>query len=183
MAHKHSVSAAAMAYAQAAIELAGDQATELGGEIAELTRLVDQEPALRTFMENPAIRHEERWRVLQRAFKGGSSGLFVNLLGVLSEKNRLSLIHEIATAYQQLLDVKLNRVRAEVFVAQKLDEKELAEIRDRVSASLGKTAIVAQKIDDSIIGGLVLKVQGKVMDASVKAQLDAMRRQLLASRA
>lgn len=183
MAHKHSDSAAAMAYAQAAIELAGDQATELGGEIADLTRLVDQEPALRTFMENPAIRHEERWGVLQRAFKDGSSGLFVNLLGVLSEKNRLALIPDISVAYQQLLDVKLNRVRAEVSVARNLDEKELAEVKERVSASLGKTAIVVQKVDESIIGGLVLKVQGRVMDASVKAQLDAMRRQLLASRA
>lgn len=183
MAHKRSVSAAAVAYAQAAIELAGDQAAELGGEIADLTQLVDQEPALKTFMENPAIRHGERWEVLQRTFKGSSSGLFLNLLGVLSEKSRLALIHEIAIAYQQLLDVKLNRVRAEVTVAQGLNEQELDEVKARVSAALGKTALVEQKVDDSIIGGLVLKVQGKVMDASVKAQLDTMRRQLLASRA
>ncbi len=183
MAHKQSVSAAAVAYAQAAIELAGDQATALGGELTELAQLVDREPTLKAFMENPSIRHEERWQVLQRAFKGSGSGLFLNLLGVLSEKNRLGLVHEIEAAYQQLLDVKLNRVRAEVTVARSLDEQELSRVQDRVSASLGKTAIVAQKIDDSIIGGLVLKVQGKVMDASVRAQLDAMRRQLLASRA
>ncbi len=183
MAHKNSNSSAVAAYAQAAIELAGDQATELGGEIADLAQLVSQDPMLKAFMVDPSIRLEERWGVLQRAFKGSSSPLFLNLLGVMCQKNRLALIHEIAIAYSQLLDVKLNRVRVEVTVARNLDEQELRDVKDRVSASLGKTAMVEQKIDDSIIGGLVLKVQGKVMDASVKAQLDAMRRQLLASRA
>lgn len=183
MAHTNSVSPGAAAYAQAAIELAGEQAVELGNEIADLAQLVDRDPTLKAFLVNPSIRPEERWQALQRTFQGRSSALFVNVLGVLCEKNRLGLIHEIATAYRQLLDAKLNRVRVEVTVAQQLDEQQLADVKDRVSASLGKTAIVEQKIDDSIIGGLVLKVQGKVMDASVKAQLDAMRRQLLAARA
>jgi F-type H+-transporting ATPase subunit delta len=183
MAHKNSVSPAAAAYAQAAIDLAGDQAVELGGEIADLTQLVGRDPMLRAFLVNPSIRPEERWEVLKRAFAGSSSGLLLNLLGVLCEKKRLALIHEIATAYAQLLDVKLNRVRVEVTVARNLDEQELADVKKRVGAALGKTAIVEQKIDDAIIGGLVLKVQGKVMDASVKAQLEAMRRQLRASRA
>src|SRR5512140_2923793 len=114
MAHKNSVSSAAAAYAQAAIDLAGDQAAELGGEIADLTDLVDRDPTLKAFMVDPSIRPEERWGVLKRAFQGSSSALFLNLLGVLCEKNRLVLIHEIATAYQQMLDVKLNRVRVEV---------------------------------------------------------------------
>lgn len=183
MAHTNSVSPGAAAYAQAAIELAGDQAAELGNEIADFARMVDQDPTLQAFLVNPSIRPEERWESLKRALEGRSSPLFVNVIGVLCEKGRLGLIHEIATAYRQMLDAKLNRVRVEVIVAQKLDEQQLDAVQQSVSASLGKTAIVEQKVDDSIIGGLVLKVQDKVMDASVKAQLNALRQQLLASRA
>ncbi len=183
MAHTHGTSAAAIAYAQAIIELAGDQADGLGQELMQISEIIRKDGLLRAFVADPAIRPEERWGVLGKALQGRSSALLRNAVGVLNEKNRLALLPQIALAYGQLLDIKNNQVRVEVKVAHKLDDHELGQVRERVSAALGKTAIVEQKIDDSIIGGLVLKVQGKVIDGSVKTQLDTMRRQLLSAKA
>ncbi len=185
MAHQNSISPAATAYAQAAIELAADagKLLEVGEELAQVAQLVREDGLLQAFFADPAITPRERWEAIQKSFAGRTSQVFLNLLGVMNEKGRLPLIGQIAQAYQQMLDERQNRVRVEVTVAQTLNEQELAEVQTRVGAALGKTAIVEQRIDDSIIGGLVLRVQDKMMDASVKAQLEALRRQLLASRA
>ena len=105
----------------------------------------------------------------------------MNFLGVVNDKGRMGLIPQISEAYAALLDEKRNRVRVTVTVSQKLDPSQLAQVQQRVSAALGKTAIVEERIDDSIIGGLVVEVGGKIMDGSVKTQLNAMRKELLSA--
>ena len=57
--------------------------------------------------------------------------------------------------------------------------EQLERVRQKVSIAIGRNAIVHQYVDESIIGGLVLRVQDKLIDASVKHQLEMMRRQLL----
>ncbi len=65
---------------------------------------------------------------------------------------------------------------------QKLSEQEVETVRQRVGAALGKNAIVYQYVDESILGGLVLRVQDRLIDASVRNQLDVMREKLLAAK-
>jgi F-type H+-transporting ATPase subunit delta len=67
----------------------------------------------------------------------------------------------------------------DVTVAQRLSPDELENVRRRVSQALGKDAVVHQYVDESIIGGLVLRVQDQLIDASVRYQLDAMKQRLL----
>ncbi len=182
MAQQNRYSPAAASFAQALIELAGDQAQGVGEEISALADAVSSEQTLRQFFADPSIGLGERWAVIENSLKGKVSELTLNFLGVLNLKGRMPLLGEIVIAYQHLLDEKLNRVRVEVTVASKLDDVDAGLVEQRVSAALGKTAIIQQKIDENIIGGLVLKIEDKIIDGSVKAQLDAMRRQLLASR-
>ena len=183
MATQDSYSPAAAAYAQAMIELAvePDQAEQIGADLFALAKAVESDDLLRAFFADPSITPLDRWEVIQKTLAGRTGQLFLNFMGVLNEKKRLPLLGEISVAYRNMLDRKQNIVRVQVTVAQKLDDADLAMVQQRVSAALGKTAIVEQKIDDSIIGGLVLRVQDKIIDGSVKAQLQAMRQQLLAS--
>lgn len=183
MANDQTYSPAAGAYAQALIDLA-EQAglgDEMAGNLAALAKLVREDATLRALFRDPTIRKEERWGVIERTFKGRAPNLFVNFLGVVTDKDRLGLIPQISDAYATMLDQKRNRVRVTVTVSQKLDESQLAQVQQRVSAALAKNAVVEEKIDDSIIGGLVVHVEGKIIDGSVKTQLEAMRKQLLAA--
>ena len=184
MAMNHSYSPAAGAYAQALIELAGDlaEAEDLGQNLDALARLVKSEEMVRLFFADPSITPEDRALVIQKTLSTRSSELFVNFVGVLNKKNRLSLLGEIASAYRDMLDRKNNVVRVQVTVAQKLDQADLASVQQRISAALGKTAAIEEKIDEGIIGGLVIRVDDKIIDGSVKAQLETMREQLLAAR-
>jgi F-type H+-transporting ATPase subunit delta len=100
---------------------------------------------------------------------------------VLNQKNRLGSLKELADAYDALLRQQQGKIEVDVTVAHKLTSEQLEEVRKQVSAALKKEAIVHQYVDDSIIGGLVLRVQDKLIDASVKSQLAAMKHQLLAA--
>ncbi|HEV8291714.1 MAG TPA: F0F1 ATP synthase subunit delta, partial [Tepidisphaeraceae bacterium] len=89
--------------------------------------------------------------------------------------------HAITQAYQELLDEQLGKVEVDMTVAHRLEGAALEQVRKRISQALKKDAIVHQYVDDKIIGGMVLRVDDKLIDASVKSQLEAMKRQLLAA--
>jgi F-type H+-transporting ATPase subunit delta len=178
-------SPAAEAYAQAVMELisSDEQAKDVDSELQSLGGMMGDDPTFRSFLLDPSINVEQRGEVLERTFRGRSSELVVNLLGVLNKKNRAALLPEIAAAFRERLDRRLNMVRVELKVAEGLDEQQMAEVQQRISIALGKTAILEQKVDDAIIGGLILRVKDSIMDASVKSQLDAIRKRMLSGRA
>jgi len=70
----------------------------------------------------------------------------------------------------------------DVTTAQRLSPEELEQVREKISVALKKDAVIHQYVDESIIGGLVLRVGDKLIDASVETQLQTIKRQLLAAR-
>jgi F-type H+-transporting ATPase subunit delta len=175
----------AASYARALLEMANErqqQAAPIGDELRDLKSLVNDDSAVRLFLASPAIGTAERQGVLEHAFKGKVSPLMWNFLGVLNQKGRLGLIDQIADAYADLLDQQLGKVEVDVTVAQRLGDDQLDEVRRRVSEALKRDATVHQYVDDGIIGGMVLRVGDKLIDASVRYQLQAMRDRLLAAR-
>lgn len=171
-------------YARAMIELANEQnqAEAIGHEFSALRQVIAQNPTFQQFLSDPAISQAERGRTLKNVFTARVSQPVLNFLGVLNDKGRTGLLSQIADAYDDLLDEQLGKIEVNVTVAQKLTDEQLQTVRQRISAALKKDAVIEQKVDDSIIGGLVLRVQDQLIDASVKHQLEAMREQLLAAR-
>lgn len=170
-----------LAYAQSLLDLAGEQASPegIGEELGQIAEIIEQQPTFAAYLADPGISNDERAKVLKDTFAGKVSPLMWNFLGVLNLKRRLKDIPAIAAAFDDLLDEKLGKIEVDVTVAQKLSADQLEQVRQRVSQALKKDAVVHQYVDESIIGGLLLRVQDKLIDASVKSQLNAMREQLL----
>ena len=174
----------AVSYAQALLDLATEQgqAEAAGQELTDLRTVLDEYPAFAEFLRNPGIGGADRTAAMDRVLRGRISPLLWNFLRVLNGKGRLGLLHQIADAYDDLLDQRVGRVEVDLTVAQRLDDAQVEQVRQRVSEALGKQAIVHQYVDESIIGGIVLRVQDKLIDASVRQQLVALRQRLLTSR-
>ena len=85
-------------------------------------------------------------------------------------------------AYGDLYDERHGKVEVDVIVPQKLTPDELERIRRQVGAALKKDAVVHPYVDESLIGGMVLRVGDRLIDGSVKGQLAAMKKQMLARR-
>ena len=174
----------AVAYARSILELANEanKAQEFGQELAAIGELIRQNPTFAHYLADPGIGAAERTATLDRLFRGKASPLVMNLMGVLNERGRLNLLGAVADAYADLLDAQQGNVEVDVTVARRLDPSQLEQVRQRVSAALGKNAVVHQYVDEDIIGGLVLRVEDRLIDASVRYQLEAMRQRMLSAR-
>lgn len=178
--HTHS-SPLAVTYAQSLLELGNErgQAAEIGQELTAIGEILDAEPVFRDYLADPGVGREQRTAAVQKIFNGRVSEVVNSFIGILNRHGRLALLPQIITAYDELLDAQIGNVEVDVTTAQRLGSEQVEQVRQRVSQSLGKNAVVHQYVDESIIGGLVVRVGDKVIDASVREQLRAMREQLL----
>jgi F-type H+-transporting ATPase subunit delta len=174
----------AIAYAQALLDLANDakNAEDVGAELRDLRQIIDANHSFAQILADPAISNEERGRLIHTVFDGRASHLMLNFLGLVNEKGRLSLLTAIAGAYDYLLDQQRGNTEVDVTVAHKLNDEQLESVRKTVSDALKRNAVVHQFLDESIIGGVVLRVRDQLIDGSVRAQLTAMRQKLLGGR-
>ena len=174
----------AVAYARSILELANerDQADEIGRDMASVGEIVRDNPTFAAFLADPGVGAAERTATIDKLFRGRAHPLVANLLQVLNARGRLNLLGAVTDAYADLLDEQLGNVEVDVTVAQRLDPDQLEQVRQRVSQALGKNADVHQYVDEDIIGGLVLRVEDRLIDASVRYQLEAMRERMLAAR-
>jgi F-type H+-transporting ATPase subunit delta len=184
MPHTTHFSPTAFNYARSLLELANEgqqQAEAIGEELRDVRQVIDANPNFGLYLADPAISQAERGAAIKKIFGGRVSKLLQDFLGVLNEKGRLGMFTEIAGAYGNLLEQQLSKVDVDVTVAQKLDDQQLEQVRQRVSTALKRDAVVHQYVDDSIIGGMLLRVQDQLIDASVRSQLQAIRTRMLAS--
>jgi len=171
----------AVAYARSLLELAEErkQMEQADEELGGLRDVIEANTTFRAYLRDPGIGEQERGEMIKRVFAGKFSPLVMNFLGVVSAHGRLGKLEEIARAYDELLDERLGKVEVDVTVAQRLAPDQLEQVRRGVSSALKKDAVVHQYVDESIIGGIVLRVQDRLIDASVRAQLEGMRRRML----
>ena len=175
--------AAAGQYAQAVLDLANNtgDAETIGRELSDLRKLMDDNGSFGLFLRDPAVSKTERQQAIERIFRGKVSPLLFNTLGVLNNKGRLGLIPELAEEYRKLLDVQLGNLHVQVTVAQPLDAAEMENVRSQISSAFKMNAVLEQKVDDRIIGGMVLRLGDRLIDASVRSQLEAMKHKLMSA--
>ncbi len=174
-----------LSYAESVLELAEEagQAEPVGAELASIAEVLEQNPTFARFLADPGISHAERDRVLGDAFGGGHASPMVwNFIRVLNVKAKLALLPDIIAAYGDLYDEKHGKVEVDVTVAQRMDADDLQFVQHRISEALEKDAVVHQYVDESLIGGMVLRVGDRLIDGSVKGQLAAIRKQMVAQR-
>ncbi|CAN5460398.1 F0F1 ATP synthase subunit delta [soil metagenome] len=175
----------ALSYAKALLELAEEQKSPLeaiSADLDGLRELVASSAPFRQYLSNPSISIESRWAVLNKAIGGRISPLLLQFMGVLNEKNRLALLTQIADAFDAILDEKLGKVEVDLIVAHKLSPDELNDATQRITQALKREAVVHPYVDESIIGGIILRVGDKLIDASVKNQLNTIKEKLLAAK-
>jgi F-type H+-transporting ATPase subunit delta len=170
-------------YAQALLELADSrqQTDAIAGDVQAIAQVLRDDASLQKYFADPSIGHAERSAKLEHAFNGKTSELLVSFLKLLNAKDRLGQFGGIAQAFQVLLDQRSGNQPVEITVPAALSEQELEDVRIQISTKIGKHARLTQKVDESIIGGLILKIGDKLIDGSVKSQLEQMKHRLVAA--
>jgi F-type H+-transporting ATPase subunit delta len=173
----------ATVFARSLLELAQaqNQAEPVGQELKSLRQVVEADPAFLDFFSNPSVGRDARAKIVDDVIASKASPLVRNFVRVANEHNVLRHLPLISEAYDDLLDEMLGKVEVDVTVAQRLTPEQLENVRQKVGQAIKKDAVVHQYVDESIIGGMVLKVGDQVIDGSVKVQLESLRQKLLSA--
>jgi F-type H+-transporting ATPase subunit delta len=176
-------SSTAIALARALFELADErkQLETVSNDIAAIGQAVDSTPQLVAFFNSPSIKEADRAAVVERTLIASASPLTAGFLRLLLAKNQLGELPGIARAFKKLVDERSGKVDVDVTVARQLGAQELELVRQRISTAIQKEAVIRQKVDDSILGGIIIRVGDKLIDGSVKAQLQAIETKLLSA--
>ncbi|QNN23435.1 ATP synthase F1 subunit delta [Planctomycetales bacterium ZRK34] len=172
--------AVADTYARALFDLAlkQDALAEVADELADLSRLLEAEPDLAGFFAHRTIAVDRRAASIDAIFSGRISDLTRRFLQVLNHNGRLGALRSIVAAFDQLLKTHRGEIDVEVHTARPLDAGQLDSVAKRIGEALGKTAVIKPRVDESLIGGLRIRLGDRLIDASVRSQLQSIKQQL-----
>ena len=173
-------------YAETLLALAqrhgGDETVDAYGDaIDEVAALLRREPLIREFLETPRVDAEAKKKAIRASFGGRVPDLFLRFLLVLVEKRRQALLGEVARQYHDLVDVARGRVRADIAAASTPDPELQREIVASLERRYGKKVIPTFRVDPSLIGGVIIRVEGQILDGSFRRRIANLRRRLLAA--
>ena len=154
--------------------IAGDIHEEAEG----LRTLLEDNPSFKRFLLSPQILTEDKKQVLKSSFEGRSSPLFVEFLMLLIDKKRFPFIDEIIEAYNYLYEHHEGVMEVQSITAVPIDSRMEDKLRKRLADATGKQIRLTPQVDPAIIGGIILVMEDKIIDGSVRFQMEKLKRQL-----
>jgi len=151
-------------------------------ELSDIAALLESQPKLADTLSTPAIAAETRVAILDEVMSGQRlSGATVNLLRLLTSRERMSVFGLIIEQYRKLLLEHKQIQPGEVTSAYPLNDQQQKRLAHGLGEALGKTMELTFSNDAKLVGGLVVRVSNRVYDASVIRQLERVKEKALSS--
>ena len=173
---------AAKRYAEAAYLIARQNGKEeaWSSGLADVAALFGDDRA-RAVFENARVPSNQKLALVERAL-AGVDPLVLNLARLLVRRRRTSLGPQIAQAFQELLDAAKGISHATVTSAVQLSDDERREVQQKVEQMTGGTVVIQTQVDESILGGLIVRIGDRLIDGSTRSKLLALRQRLAGAR-
>lgn len=175
---------AAERYARALFEIARvlHRDEEIEAELENISSALKADPEIERQLANPVLKTEDKRKFLQKLYQERRQDFYETLLDfytVLFEKNRFPLIHEIAISFKRIADEAQGQGVAQIRSAVALKPDQEARIVNRLEAMAGYKITVTKEVDPALVGGVVVRIKNKIIDGSVKFQIDSMKKELV----
>ncbi len=163
---------AAKRYAKALFEIASTDLDAVQKDMHRLKDTFDANPELLKFLKNPTVPASKKLAAVQQIFGNKVSDKTEKLINLLGQKDRLSLLKDIAVAFNELYKNKKGIKEAEVITAIPLDDTLKKSILNKIKALTGSSQIkLTNKVDSKILGGFILNIDDLRYDASISGKL------------
>jgi F-type H+-transporting ATPase subunit delta len=164
-------------YARSLFEVAQEQGQldEVHEELGQFADVLAENRQLQVFFFSPYFSSQEKRDNVPKVIEGGNE-YFVRFLQVLAEKHRLPVLFRIRRAFDDLWAKEQNLLEVSVTSAVELDEETVRGIGQKIEEQTGQRVELSSSVDPDLIGGLVIRVGNKVLDASVRNRLERFRR-------
>jgi len=177
------IQAAATVYAQAALDLASQAGQEevIDGELGSLHELFNSDREFAAFLCSPAIDRDQRRDSLRKLFSGKLSLMVLNLLLVLNDKHRLSILPFVCETFRRLLERQRGEARVFVTSAVPLTDAQRSKLVEMIARSTKWKPILCETVDGNVLGGLRVQLGDREIDRTVMSRLRLLRTELLAN--
>jgi F-type H+-transporting ATPase subunit delta len=167
-------------YSKALFQLAQETGEEdqIGREIEEFYAAYSS-TELEKVLTNPAFAVDARKQILGQVLQSQQlTALTAHFLALLLERDRLGHLPGIVSCYRRLLNEAKGRVEAKVVSAGALDAQMVESVRQRLRGISGKDVVLQEETDPNLLGGLLIELEGKVYDGSIRTQLEKMKQRI-----
>ncbi|MBK7190609.1 MAG: ATP synthase F1 subunit delta [bacterium] len=130
------------------------------------------------FLDSPQVREQEKKEVLKKVFGPHLEPVLLDFFNLLLDRNRIELLRDIGTVFAELVEADQGLVRVGVVTAIALPADLETKLRDKLAHVTGKSVILDKKVDPAVIGGVRVTLGDRVIDGTVRTNLDRLRKTL-----
>lgn len=152
-------------------------------QLSGLSSLVASHSSLQRALMNPSVPAAKKRAVLEALFQQGGQPhpILAKLLALLADSDRLTLLPELAPAFERRLMDHRRVVRAELSTAVEIPGDRVEELRSGLARATGRDVQIETRVDPALIGGAVARIGSTVYDGSVTTQLRKLKQSLIES--
>ena len=147
-------------------------------QLQELNAFIQGDETLLNFLVAPHVLDEHKEALVTDVFSDRIDRLFVEFLLVLVRKHRIGFLHEIIDEFVRLVEATKGIARATIITAVELNDAERQKLSAKLAARTGLTIQLEEKVDPSIIGGMIVILHNEIIDGSIRHGLDLIEDQL-----
>lgn len=169
-------------YAQALFNVALSRKTVdiIASELFQLRSFSDKDDRFVNFLQAPQVLTEHKVAMVKSLFTTRLSPSLLSFLLLLIEKERVMLLSLIAQEFEKLLEDYKGLIKAKVTTAVHIDPDYKKNLVEKLEKLTGKKIELVHKIDPGIIGGIIVQLNYRIVDKSVRYQLTALKHELMA---
>ncbi len=172
------VSGAAARYASALFDLARESGSieTIESELVALQTSINGSAELRAFLKSPVYGRDEQLSAIGAlASKAGFGVLTSNFLKLIAQNRRLFALEDMIRAFRTLAASQRGEVSAEAATAAPMSDDQIKALRLEIERMVGKAVNLETRVDPDLLGGLVVKIGSKMVDASLKTKLNRLK--------
>ena len=167
----------ARVYAEALFDVARDKdkLDRIHDELNQFAKALDADRELQIFFFSPYFSSAEKREGIERAVSGADPE-FVNFLELLVEKHRMPVIFRIRRQFEEMWKKENRKLDVTVTSAVELDPEVVDQVGAEIEKQTGQQVELTTRVDDGVVGGIVLQVGNMVLDASIRNRLEKLRK-------
>lgn len=172
------ISTVAARYAKSLIDLAREKdiVEEMHGDMLYFQRTISENRALGVLLKNPIVRNAKKWNIINQVFGSRLNPMTMSFFKIVAQKGRDNILEAIAAAFCTQFDKLKGVERATVITTVPLTDELRTQLKSKVQALTGgKSVELEEKQDSKLIGGYILRVGDRQIDASLRSQLNDLR--------
>lgn len=170
----------AKTYGDALYDLAAEEKLDqqLMEEVAVMAQALNENPEFVTLLSTPALKKDERLSVLDQSFGEKVHVHVLNFMKILVENGTIAEFPGCADQFRRRYNKDHNIEEITAVTAIPLNEELFAQLKAKLESVTGKTVLLQNKVDVSVLGGVRLEMEGTQLEGTVANQLTALRRLL-----